>query len=53
VKYLVDLLNLKQVGAFLVEDLTASWKHILVGFALASVLSVGENRFFSDFLDRK
>jgi choline transporter-like protein 2/4/5 len=39
VKYLVDLLNLKQVGAFLVEDLTSSWKHILVAFGLASALS--------------
>ena len=44
-KYLVDLLNLKQVSAFLVEDLTASWKHILVGFALASIVSVRETIF--------
>jgi len=40
VKYLIDLLNLKQVGAFLVEDLTTSWKHILIGLVFAAVVSV-------------
>ena len=40
VKYLVDLLDLKQIGAFLLEDLTASWKHILIAFALAAAVSV-------------
>jgi hypothetical protein len=53
VKYLVDLLNLKQVGAFLVEDLTSSWKHILVAFGLASALSVGEDAFIMIFLIKK
>jgi hypothetical protein len=40
VKYLVELLNLKQIGAFLVEDLTTSWKYILIGLAFAAILSV-------------
>jgi hypothetical protein len=40
VQYLVDLLNLKQIGAFLVEDLTISWKYILFGLALAAIVSV-------------
>ncbi|CAF1085517.1 unnamed protein product [Adineta ricciae] len=39
VKYLVDLLNLKQVGAFLVEDLTTSWKYILIALAFAAIIS--------------
>jgi hypothetical protein len=46
-------LNLKQVGAFLVEDLTASWKHILGAFGLASVVSVGNKCIYNDFVDRK
>jgi hypothetical protein len=40
VKYLVDVLNLKQIGAFLIEDLTTSWKYILIGLVFAAVLSV-------------
>lgn len=40
VKYLIDLLNLKQIGEFLLEDLTSSWRHILISFALAAVISV-------------
>ncbi|UJR34024.1 hypothetical protein I4U23_021438 [Adineta vaga] len=39
VKYLVDLLNLKQLSAFLVEDFTTSWKYILIALAFAAVLS--------------
>ncbi|CAF2332821.1 unnamed protein product [Rotaria sp. Silwood2] len=39
VKYLVELLNLKQIGAFLVEDLTTSWKYILIALAFAAVVS--------------
>ncbi|CAF3124472.1 unnamed protein product [Rotaria sp. Silwood2] len=39
VKYLVDLLNLKQIGAMLVEDLTTSWKYILIALAIAAIVS--------------
>ncbi|CAF1214152.1 unnamed protein product [Rotaria sordida] len=39
VKYLVDLLNLKQIGAMLVEDSTTSWKYILIAFAIAAIVS--------------
>ncbi|CAF3458018.1 unnamed protein product [Rotaria socialis] len=39
VKYLIDILNLKQIGAFLVEDLTVSWKYILIALTLASIVS--------------
>lgn len=49
-QYLVDLLNLKQVGAFLVEDFTTSWKYILIGLAFAAILSVGS---FECSIDRK
>jgi hypothetical protein len=35
-----DLLNLEQVGAFLLEDLTSSWKYILIGLLFAAVVSV-------------
>lgn len=38
-KYLGDLLNLKQVGAFLLEDLTVSWKYILIALAFAAITS--------------
>jgi hypothetical protein len=40
VQYLVDLLNLKQIAAFLVEDLTISWQYILIALAFAAVISV-------------
>jgi hypothetical protein len=40
VKYLVDLLNLKQIGAFLVEDFTTSWQYILISLALSAIISV-------------
>ncbi len=40
VKYLVDLLNLKQIGAFLVEDFTTSWQYILIALAFAAIISV-------------
>ena len=49
-KYLVDLLNLKQVGAFLVEDLTTSWKYILIALAFAAIVSV---RLFECLINRK
>ncbi|CAF1262455.1 unnamed protein product [Rotaria sordida] len=39
VKYLVDLLNLKQIAVILVEDLAISWKYILVAFGLAAIVS--------------
>ncbi|CAF1313537.1 unnamed protein product [Rotaria sordida] len=39
VKYLVDLLNLKQIAVMLVEDLTTSWIHILVAFGLSAIVS--------------
>ncbi|CAF3658868.1 unnamed protein product [Adineta steineri] len=39
VNYLIDLLNLKQVGAFLVEDLTIAWKYILAALAFAAIIS--------------
>ena len=42
VKYLVDMLNLKEIAAFLMEDLDASWKFILIGLGLATLLSVGQ-----------
>ncbi|CAF4393658.1 unnamed protein product, partial [Rotaria sordida] len=40
VKYLVDLLNLKQIAVMLVEDLTTSWIYILVAFGLSAIVSV-------------
>lgn len=43
-KYLGDLLNLKQVGAFLLEDLTVSWKFILFALGLAAIASVKKNK---------
>ncbi|CAF3959337.1 unnamed protein product [Rotaria sordida] len=36
VKYLVEILNLKQIGEFLVEDLITSWKYILLALTLAA-----------------
>ncbi|CAF1215510.1 unnamed protein product [Rotaria sordida] len=39
VKYLVDFLNLKQIGAMLVEDFTTSWKYIRIAFAIAATVS--------------
>ncbi|UJR13348.1 hypothetical protein I4U23_000366 [Adineta vaga] len=39
VKYLVDVLNLKEIAAFLVEDFTTSWQYILIALAFASVIS--------------
>ncbi|CAF3313153.1 unnamed protein product [Rotaria socialis] len=39
VKYLVELLNVKQISAMLVEDFTTSWKYILIAFAIAAVVS--------------
>ncbi|CAF0775776.1 unnamed protein product [Rotaria sp. Silwood1] len=39
VKYLIDLLNLKQIGVFLVEDFTTSWKYILIALAFAAIVS--------------
>ena len=48
VRYLVDLLNLKQVGAFLVEDLTTSWRYILIALALAALVSVGTDTFSAE-----
>lgn len=44
-KYLGDLLNLKQVGAFLLEDLTVSWKFILFALGLAAIASVKKQIF--------
>ncbi|CAF3470200.1 unnamed protein product [Rotaria sp. Silwood1] len=39
VKYLVELLNLKQIAVMLVEDLATSWKYILLAFGLSVVVS--------------
>ena len=44
-EYLVDLLNLKQIGAFLVEDFTTAWPSILVGLGLAALISVSLQPF--------
>ena len=38
----MELLDLKQIGAFLVEDLTTSWKYILIALAFAAITSVNE-----------
>ena len=38
----MELLDLKQIGAFLVEDLTTSWKYILIALAFAAIASVNE-----------
>lgn len=40
VQYLVDLLNLKEIGIFLLEDLASSWKIVLVGLVVSSLFSV-------------
>ena len=42
-EYLDDLLNVKQIGAFLVEDFITAWPSMLVGFALAAVISVNHS----------
>ncbi|CAF0740148.1 unnamed protein product [Rotaria sordida] len=39
VKYLVDLLNLKQIGVFLIEDFIISWKYILIALTFAAIVS--------------
>lgn len=39
-KYLVELLNLRQIGAMLIEDFVIAWKYILIAFGIAAVVSV-------------
>ncbi|CAF1292237.1 unnamed protein product [Adineta steineri] len=39
VKYLVDILNLKEIASFLVEDFTTSWQYILIALGFAAIIS--------------
>ncbi|CAF1660993.1 unnamed protein product, partial [Adineta ricciae] len=39
VKYLVDVLNLREIAAFLMEDFATSWQYILLGLGFAAIIS--------------